>query len=119
MDHVGIHVRQVSVDRQVRVVLKQGRLVRLPRRRERLVCILLGVDLATGHLFGLKAFLVWPPARRLPALALSDDVFLGLFEFSAVHVLGCVARPVNRSIINFQLTRYSPLDRRSVICGPQ
>mmetsp|Transcript_16115 Transcript_16115/g.19127 ORF Transcript_16115/g.19127 Transcript_16115/m.19127 type:complete len:152 (+) Transcript_16115:1079-1534(+) len=81
------------MNRKVRIVLELKLLLLLPGQRHRLICTFLAMHFTGGDLLRLEAFLVASTARWLPTLALSNDVFLCFFKFTAVHVLGCIGCP--------------------------
>lgn len=54
--------------------------------------------LPSHQLLRLESLFVSTAAWRLTTLALTNGVFLGLFEFAAVHVLGCVGCPEHKGL---------------------
>jgi len=93
LDYGRAAIRQVPMNRKVRIVLELKLLLLLPGQRHRLICTFLAMHFTGGYLLRLEAFLVASTARWLPTLALSNDVFLCFFKFTAVHVLGCIGCP--------------------------
>ena len=85
------HVGQVSMNRQVGVILELE--LGLLGGGDHLIGALTRVHLPSRQLLRLQPFLVAATARGLSTLALSHSVFLVFFELATIHVLGCVGRP--------------------------